>query len=369
MNSEAIHRLQYLQKNLEHEQNQYLGYPNAHDFNFENLAPFLNLVINNIGDPFEGNSGINTCDIETEVIRTFANWVHLADPWGYITNGSTESNMRAILLGKQRFPDAVVICSRDSHYSIRKICNTLDLKCIVVESQSNGEISYDHFHQVIKSLKQYPLIICANIGTTMKGAIDSIKTIEDHLRCEGIQNYHLHCDAAQFGGYLPFLDLGEIFDFRNNIHSMSVSGHKFFGSPIPCGIFVTKSTLIKEQKKPIVEYIGSSDSTISGSRNGLTPLILWQSFQTHGTHGFRERACEMMALKDYALNQLSTLKWPSWANNHSNTVVIARPHDKIARKWKLAVEGAISHVITVPGVTRHKIDEFTRDLADSPIVY
>ncbi len=364
MNSELTQQLYRLHEQIQKEQEHYLGYPNAYDFNYENLAPFLNFVINNLGDPFVGNSGIHTCEVEREVIRTFASWVSLEDPWGYVTNGSTESNLKALAQGRNTYPDAVVLCSRDTHYSIAKIAKLLGLKCVAIDSQAQGEISYSHFYQVAKSLKAYPFIICANIGTTMKGAIDRIAMIQSLLTDLKIRDYHLHCDAAQFGGYLPFLDLGEIFDFRNGIDTMSVSGHKFFGSPIPCGIFLSRRGAHLGPHESKVEYIGSFDQTISGSRNGLTPLILWQAFQTHGVEGFRKRAESMMALTQYGLAEIKKLAWPCWANPHSNTIVLQRPSAGLVRKWKLAVEGDIAHIITVPGVSHRLIDLFVRDLMD-----
>ncbi|MCX6128511.1 MAG: pyridoxal-dependent decarboxylase, partial [Proteobacteria bacterium] len=215
--------LNNLYESLKYEQDFYLGYPNNYAISYENLGCFLNLTLNNIGDPFVGNLGLNTCEIESEVVRTFAGWVSNNDPWGYVTNGSSESNLKALAMARQRYPDAVVLCSQDTHYSIPKASQLLGLKCLQVDSQANGEISYSHFHQIVKSLRRYPLIICANIGTTMKGAIDQIPRIEMILRELKIERYHLHCDAAHFGGYLAFIGEGKIFDFRNRIHSMSVS--------------------------------------------------------------------------------------------------------------------------------------------------
>lgn len=362
MDEERLNELLY---KLQKEQNYYLGYPNNHSFCYKSLAPFLNLVINNIGDPFVGNLGLNTCEIEREVILKFANWVNNDDPWGYVTNGSSESNLKALDIAQKKYPDGVVLCSQATHYSIAKACKMLQLKCITIDQQPNGEISYTHLFQVAKSLKRYPLIICANIGTTMTGAIDRISMIEKIMTDQGIENYHLHCDAAHFGGYLPFLGEGGLFDFRNNIHTMSVSGHKFLGSPIPCGIFLTKTSLLNEILHPHIEYTGSPDNTISGSRNGLTPLILYQAFQRWGEVGYKELAQDMFQLRDYAVRKLETISWPCWSNVLSNTVVIRRPDEELVRKWKLAVEEDIAHIITVPGVTEERIDVFVEDLLRS----
>ncbi|NDG80063.1 MAG: histidine decarboxylase, partial [Synechococcaceae bacterium WB8_1B_057] len=69
------------------------------------LADFLKYNINNIGDPFHPNSGINTCDFEQEVISFWSAALHLdsANAWGYITNGSTEGIMYGISQGRNRY--------------------------------------------------------------------------------------------------------------------------------------------------------------------------------------------------------------------------------------------------------------------------
>jgi len=46
------------------------------------------------------------------------------------------------------------------------------------------------------------------------------------------------------------------------------------GTPIPCGVFLAKKTNI-DRIGSHIEYTGSKDNTITGSRNGLTPLFLW----------------------------------------------------------------------------------------------
>eukprot|EP00250_Pteridium_aquilinum_P034422 c7556_g1_i1 orf=1-237(-) len=53
-----------------------------------------------------------------------------------------------------------------------------------------------------------------------------------------------------------------------------MSGHKWIGAPYPCGVFMTRT---KYQMLPptFPEYIGTPDTTFAGSRNGLSPMFLW----------------------------------------------------------------------------------------------
>ena len=49
-----------------------------------------------------------------------------------------------------------------------------------------------------------------------------------------------------------------------------------------------------------------------------------------------------------------------------NNVVFERPQDEtFVRKWQLAFQGNISHVIVIPNVTIENIDGFVHDLVES----
>ena len=55
-----------------------------------------------------------------------------------------------------------------------------------------------------------------------------------------IENRYIHCDAALCGGYAAFLDPPPAWDFEDGADSIAISGHKFLGSPIPCGIVLAR---------------------------------------------------------------------------------------------------------------------------------
>lgn len=100
----ALERLQQYY----HEQRQrYIGYQNTQGENYEHLAPFLRVHLNNVGDPFaSGNLMLNSKVLERAVLDRYASlwrakWPH--DPhdvesyWGYVLSmGSTEGNLYAL---------------------------------------------------------------------------------------------------------------------------------------------------------------------------------------------------------------------------------------------------------------------------------
>ena len=80
--------------------------------------------------------------------------------------------------------------------------------------------------------------------------------------------------------------------FKKPIGSVSVSGHKFVGCPMPCGVQITRIEHINALSRD-VEYLASRDATIMGSRNGHAPIFLWYTLNQKGYRGFRKRGLEI----------------------------------------------------------------------------
>ena len=80
----------------------------------------------------------------------------------------------------------------------------------------------------------------ANVGTTMRGAVDDIPRIRDILREQTVTNHYIHADAALSGMILPFVKNPQPYGFDAGVDSISVSGHKLIGAPLPCGVVLTR---------------------------------------------------------------------------------------------------------------------------------
>ena len=48
----------------------------------------------------------------------------------------------------------------------------------MIKSQPNGEMDYDDLRETIRIHRDVTPIIFANIGTTMKGAVDNLDTVK-----------------------------------------------------------------------------------------------------------------------------------------------------------------------------------------------
>jgi len=344
-----------------------VGYPVAFDLDFSALKPFLGISLNNAGDPFMPMTyQLNSHLFEREVISFFAELTRAPEDqwWGYVTNGSTEGNLYGMYLAREQFPDGIVYFSQDSHYSVSKSLHFLNMRHIMIRSQTNGEMDYDDLRETLRIRRDVAPIIFANIGTTMKEARDDVSRVRSILEDLAISNYYIHSDAALCGGYAAYLDPRPSWDFEDGADSIAISGHKFYGSPIPCGIVLARRGYV-ERIGHSVSYIGSKDTTISGSRNGLTPLILWYAIRALGHEGLRDRIQSALATAEYAQRQFLSAGIKAWRNPNALTVVFPSPGPEVREKWQLASSAGQSHLICMPHVTRQTVDAVLQDIIAS----
>lgn len=344
--------------------NHLLGFPCCSAFDYSPLYRFFAFHLNNIGDPhLPSNHQMHTYDLEREVLAIFAELTHApADShWGYVTNGGTEGNMYGVFLARELYPGGIVYHSEDTHYSVTKILRALHVPSIAIRSNPDGTMNLEHLAETLRLRGEAPIIF-ANIGTTMKGAVDDLAGIHQILKQHGRGDHYIHADAALGGMMLPFLDHAPPWDFAAPVDSIAISGHKMIGCPFPCGVVLARKANV-DRIAHRVEYLNTLDTTIAGSRNGHAPMFLWYAMKTLDRDGFRARIRGCLEVADYACDRLNAVGRHAWRHPYANTVVFDRPSEAVVRKWQLAVQGDISHVIAMPQVTREQIDRFVVDMA------
>lgn len=355
--------LDNLHKELKDASQRFTGYPCNLCYDYSDLHKFLNFSMNNIGDPFESsNYQINTHHFETEVLDFFAKLLNAGENYsGYVCNGGTEGNLFGIDLALQRFPDSIVYYSEKTHYSLQKIIRITRAQSILLPALTNGEMDYAVLKEKLLEHKSKSVIISVNIGTTMTGAVDNVEKVKTILQELDIKKFHIHADCALSGMILPFIDNAQPFKFSDGVHSMAISGHKFIGSPIPCGIAITNQT-IPSSHTPYIAYVKIKDNTISGSRNGFTPLILWYALKRHGVDGFKQMVARCLENTEYALKRFHEVGIKAWRNPHSITVVFPKPREELITKWELASYKDIAHMIIMPHISKGIIDRVAESL-------
>ena len=346
------------------------GYPVNQDFDYSDLYPLLKYCANNVGDPF-GYSRYqsNTHETEREVVRVMAELARLPteEAWGYVTSGGTEGNMYGIYVGREMLGDPIAYFSEDTHYSVRKILHVLKVRNFMIRSLDNGEIDYEDLRESIRSNGDAPALIVANIGTTMKGAVDDLDRIRNIIEETSPPGAYIHADAALHGMILPFVDDPQPFGFDSGIDSWAVSGHKMIGSPLPCGVVLTRKAHTARIGRA-VEYVGVLDTTLSGSRSAFAPMILWHGLTKNGTEGCRRMVAQMLDTAEYAVERFNANGIPAWRTKNSPIVVFPRPSPYVLFQWQLAPLGDIAHLVAMPHVTRDIIDEVVSDCLEWPPV-
>ncbi|KAG6390496.1 hypothetical protein SASPL_148231 [Salvia splendens] len=299
------------------------SYPYNLDFDYGALGQLQHFSINNLGDPFiVSNYGVHCRQFEVGVLDWFARlWdIEKDDYWGYITNCGTEGNLHGILVG--------------------------DFKSKLLQN------------------KNKPAIINVNIGTTVKGAVDDLDLVIQTLEECGFSHdrFYIHCDGALFGLMMPFVKKAPKVSFKKPIGSVSVSGHKFVGCPMPCGVQITRLKHINALSSN-VGYLASRDATIMGSRNGHAPIFLWYTLNSKGYKGFQKEVQKCVRNAHYLKDRLRDAGISVMLNELSSTVVFERPRDEeFVRRWQLACERNMAHIVVMPNVTIEKLDCFLNEL-------
>lgn len=363
--AQVCQRLDDLYERMVDEQETFIGYPCNRLFDYSPLYRFLQFPVNNVGDPFvPSNFHLNTHEFEREVLEVFRRLTAAPEDgsWGYVTSGGTEGNLYGVFLARELFHDGMLYYSEDTHYSVNKILRCLHVRSIMITSRPDGRIDLDDLRETIRIHRDVPAIVFANVGTTMKGAVDDLEGIHRIFHDLAIQQHYVHADAALSGMILPLVDDPPPWNFQAGIDSISISGHKMIGSPLPCGVVLARKANVQRIARR-VEYVGTLDTTVLGSRNGVTPLFLWYALHTLGRDGIRRWVHDCFEVADYAVERLNRLGCRAWRHRHSVTVVFDRPSDRLVSKWQLAAQHDIAHIICMPHVTRRQIDRFLADLA------
>lgn len=356
-------RLDELYQRLRSVSGRNIGYPTNQAFDYSELFRFLEFSINNVGDPFTGtNYRLNTMEFEREVVADFARLTQAPEGqwWGYVTSGGTEGNMYGLYVARELFPDSICYFSEDTHYSVAKVLRLQHTRNIMIKSQPDGQMDYADLRETLRIHRDVPPILFCNIGTTMKGAVDDVAKIRAILEDLAIPNAYIHADAALSGMILPFVDDPQPWDFAAGADSISISGHKMLGSPVPCGVVLARKSHVERISRSI-EYIGALDTTIAGSRSAFAPLMLWHRLRTLGDAGMREIVHGCLERAEFAVRQLQAGGAPAWRHANSITVVFPRPPKEVMEKWIIAPKKDIGHLIVMPHVTLEMLDEFIAD--------
>ncbi len=356
-----------------------LGYPGNNDIRLQAFYQWYTanhldgMIINNAGDPFStGDHTLSSLDFEREVIEYFCPKYGFErdNLWGLVTMSGTDGNNHGIYFGvnylRQKTGQMPVIyVSDEAHYSNYRLCDLQHLEVRLVKSDEMGRMIPDSLEQALDPTR--PCLMIYAMGSTLKGAIDDQKALNEVLAQHPEMPVYRHVDAALFGGYLPFTPYRDMVNRKVlAFESISISGHKFFGIDSPCGLFLTSREVYDHQTTFDVPYLNANMRMINCSRSGVEPIKFWWLIQTIGDEGWTAQAADILENTQYLKAQLDSLHWRCWQNPYSNTVLFRRPSDAIVAKYNLACGEAfgekVSHIVVMQHVTKAAIDQFIAEL-------
>lgn len=316
---------------------------------FSRRQNMLQYRLNNIGDPNEEHSTMHTKDQQRALLDYFRGlWNLRDDATGYVTSGSTEAIFDAFDEAISRHGRGIVCYSSSAaHYCVGKIARKLGIKHVKIKTDVNDQLNLGDFVQKLDP--HSPALFIATVGTTMKCAVDPISEIKGLLKG---QRHYIHVDGAFLGSVVPFIEPQAMpvgcYD------SISTSGHKFWGVPMPCGIVLFQETARKHE---YIDYIKGHDSTHLSSRLGHTPYY-WREIikGMSDTERFNEIS-SMIGRAKFVAEQIN-------ARRSYNCVWFPKPSDYICQNYGLATEGRIGHIYVMPGMDREVLDQFIGDFQD-----
>jgi glutamate/tyrosine decarboxylase-like PLP-dependent enzyme len=387
-----------INKNINYRKEPVLGIPASYldPLTFYDDAPFLkdsafitSLIenSNHIGChtlTYSEPAFTGTQEIEKDLIRICAEEILSGDKEqqdGYISSGGTEANIQAMWIYRNYFlkefdakwNEISVIYTEDSHYSIPKGVNILNLNSLILKVDNKSRsIRFDLFQKDIQSAQKNGVkyfIVILNMGTTVFGSIDDIDEATNILEKQ-LATYKLHVDGA-FGGFIyPFTNPRSNYNFKNPcITSFTMDAHKMLQAPYGTGIFLVRKGYMKYALTKEAKYIKGKDYTICGSRSGANAIAVWIIIHMYGSEGWKVKMGKINKRTDKLCEELDKLRISYYRNPNINIVAIRSKEipTEVALKFHLIPDSYDKDqnwwkVVVMDHVTKDLLTEFIRTI-------
>ncbi|PJA09895.1 MAG: aspartate aminotransferase family protein [Flavobacteriales bacterium CG_4_10_14_0_2_um_filter_32_8] len=388
-----------LAENLNYKTKKVLGVPASYldeeqfydDAPFLEDSPFMKTLIanpNHIGchtlnedsEPFFKG----TQKIEVELIKLCAEEILGGEndaQDGYVASGGTEANIQALWIYRNYFikeykanvDEIAVVYSQDSHYSMPKGANLLNISSIVIQVEDNSRmiVQADLEQRIALAAKKgiNYFIVIMNMSTTMFGSVDDMKRVTDFFESNKL-NYKVHVDGA-FGGFIyPFTNDKSTYSFTNNrINSFTLDGHKMLQTPYGTGIFIIRKGYMKYALTEEANYVQGKDYTICGSRSGANAISVWMMLKTHGSDGLKVKMRNLADKASLLCKKLEKMGVAYYHNPFINIITIRGKFisPQLAKKYSLVpnVHDATPDwykIVVMDHVKQGVLDNFIIDL-------
>ena len=339
-----------LNKNISYSTSKIMGVPgsslDANVFNREaaNGEAYLSAMVenaNHIGCHTLDNESEayfkGTQDLEIESInicaeKIFNGKADMQD--GYVATGSTEANIEAMWIYRNYFNQVYnarnseigVLFSADSHVSIAKGCDLLELRPFIIdvdyETREPQEASMNKQVRLAIDKGVRYFIVIVNMGTHMFGSVDNVdmytKLLEDQDTI-----YKVHVDAS-FGGFVyPFTNPFNELSFANRkVSSICLDAYRSLRAPYGTSIFLIRKGYIGYAITEEARYVSGKDFTICGSRSGANAVAFWMLLMAYGSKGIKNKMNRILERTDQLCLELDKRNIEYYRNPYMNILAI-----------------------------------------------
>ena len=268
--------------------------------------------------------------IEVELIKKMTTIVGYENGFGTFVTGGSNANLVAMLAARDRiYPKSKkeglynekILCafvSEESHYSYIKAGYQLGIgidQIIRVSSDQTGHMDTDALSLEIKNAihaGRIPFFVGATAGTTIRGAFDPIKKINEICK-----NNHLwfHIDGSWGGSVLLSKQHSELLNGSEESDSFAWCAHKMMGVPLMCTVILMKDKDVLRN----INNVPSTDYLFHGEKMDLglhslqcgrrtDSIKLWLTWKYYGDIGFEKRIDRLFDLAKYAESKVRSSK-------------------------------------------------------------
>ncbi|XP_043280791.1 cysteine sulfinic acid decarboxylase [Venturia canescens] len=218
----------------------------------------------------------------------------------------------------------VVFTSEDAHYSVKKLAaflgiGTNNVVCVDVDDRGKM-LTSDLEAKIARVLEEgaVPLMVSATAGTTVLGAFDPLREIDQICRKYSMW---FHVDAAWGGGALVSAKYRHLLDGIELADSVTWNPHKLLAAPQQCStLLVRHEKLLESAHSSRASYLFQPDkfydtSYDSGDKHiqcgrRADVLKFWFMWKAKGTIGLEKHVDKVFQLSEYFTNLVRNR--PGW---------------------------------------------------------
>ena len=263
--------------------------------------------------------------VENQVIRWIADLVGFPeDAGGCFVAGGTNGNLSSLVVAREEHRKKhkdhskrlAIICSDQTHSSVKSTAKVMDCKVIVVPTNDSFQLTRESIENELKvhSEKYRELdifAIVATAGTTNLGVIDDIYGIAEYAKSN---NIWLHVDGAYGGAGLLSEKVKDLFSGIEYADSFIVDPHKWLFAPFDCAAVIYRNkhlaSEVHSQKASYLDILHDEEAGDNPSDYAFhltrraRGLPMWFSLSVYGIKAYRQAVESSLNIAIYAADEI-----------------------------------------------------------------